>query len=190
MSDEHILEGSDAGERPLLSYRQSWLAWAGPVLMLLVCVALCVAGQRYMPEFFWIFAGVGALLVLCMVYRILLVRSVHLYADSKGVWLYRGILPWNRGAVGVKWRDMEDAAFTSGFSSWLFNSYTVRVGNRFSQQSEILVHNIANGREAVNQLNELQGRFCGRAARHDDYSRPRLNRGTRSRCERGRGVFW
>ena len=89
-------------------------------------------------------------------------------ADSKGVWLYRGILPWNRGAVGVKWRDMEDAAFTSGFSSWLFNSYTVRVGNRFSQQSEILVHNIANGREAVNQLNELQGRFCGRAARHDD----------------------
>ena len=94
------------------------------VLMLLVCVALCVAGQRYMPEFFWIFAGVGALLVLCMVYRILLVRSVHLYADSKGVWLYRGILPWNRGAVGVKWRDMEDAAFTSGFSSWLFNSYT------------------------------------------------------------------
>ena len=166
MSDEHILEGSDAGERPLLSYRQSWLAWAGPVL--LVCVALCVAGQRYMPEFFWIFAGVGGLLVLCMVYRILLVRSVHLYADSKGVWLYRGILPWNRGAVGVKWRDMEDAAFTSGFSSWLFNSYTVRVGNRFSQQSEILVHNIANGREAVNQLNELQGRFCGRAARHDD----------------------
>lgn len=117
MSDEHILEGSDAAERPLLSYRQSWLAWAGPVLMLLVCVALCVAGQRYMPEFFWIFAGVGALLVLCMVYRVLLVRSVHLYADSKGVWLYRGILPWNRGAVGVKWRDMEDAAFTSGFTA-------------------------------------------------------------------------
>lgn len=100
MSDEHVLEGSDAGERPLLSYRQSWLAWAGPVLMLLVCVALCVAGQRYMPEFFWIFTGVGALLVLCMAYRILLVRSVHLYADSKGVWLYRGILPWNRGVVG------------------------------------------------------------------------------------------
>ena len=74
MSDEHVLEGSDAGERPLLSYRQSWLAWAGPVLMLLVCVALCVAGQRYMPEFFWIFTGVGALLVLCMAYRILLVR--------------------------------------------------------------------------------------------------------------------
>ena len=45
MSDEHILEGSDAAERPLLSYRQSWLAWAGPVLMLLVCVALCVAGH-------------------------------------------------------------------------------------------------------------------------------------------------
>ena len=65
MSDEHVLEGSDAGERPLLSYRQSWLAWAGPVLMLLVCVALCVAGQRYMPEFFWIFTGVSALLVLC-----------------------------------------------------------------------------------------------------------------------------
>ena len=98
MSDEHILEGSDAAERPLLSYRQSWLAWAGPVLMLLVCVALCVAGQRYMPEFFWIFAGVGALLVLCMVYRVLLVRSVHLYADSKGVWLYHPALePGRRG---------------------------------------------------------------------------------------------
>lgn len=99
MSDEHILEGSDAAERPLLSYRQSWLAWAGPVLMLLVCVALCVAGQRYMPEFFWIFAGVGALLVLCMVYRVLLVRSVHLYADSKGVWLYRASCP----GTGAPW---------------------------------------------------------------------------------------
>ena len=43
MSDEHILEGSDVAERPLLSYRQSWLAWAGPVLMLLVCVALCLS---------------------------------------------------------------------------------------------------------------------------------------------------
>lgn len=31
MSDEHILEGSNAAEWPLLSYRQSWLAWAGPV---------------------------------------------------------------------------------------------------------------------------------------------------------------
>ena len=168
MSDEQILEGSDAGERPLLSYRQSWLAWAGPVLMLLVCVALCVAGQHYLPEFFWIFAGLAALLVLCMGYRIAQVRSVHLYADSKGVWLYQGILPWSRGAVGVKWRDMEDAAFTAGFSSWLVNSYTVRVGNRFSQQSEILVHNIANGREAVTRLNELQGRFCGRSDRRDD----------------------
>ena len=160
------LDTPDNGARALI--RGAWIA--GAVLLGIVVLKLLLVDMRFLGTLSGIvsFLAVGALLVLCMVYRVLLVRSVHLYADSKGVWLYRGILPWNRGAVGVKWRDMEDAAFTSGFSSWLFNSYTVRVGNRFSQQSEILVHNIANGREAVNQLNELQGRFCGRAARHDD----------------------
>ena len=136
--------------------------------MLALLWGVALGAQRYMPQWALPVWGVVGLLSVVIVYTLCWLRTVRLVATPSGVWLYRGILPWNRGAVGVKWRDMEDAAFTSGFSSWLFNSYTVRVGNRFSQQSEILVHNIANGREAVNQLNELQGRFCGRAVRHDD----------------------
>lgn len=68
------------------------------------------------------------------VYRILLLKSVHLYTDDVGVWLFRGILPWSKGVRGFKWRDIEDAMYYTGFLSWMFRSYTARIGHRFTRQ--------------------------------------------------------
>jgi hypothetical protein len=69
--------------------------------------------------------------------------------------LFRGILPWNKGVAGVKWRDVEDAVFYTGFLSWAFNSHSLRVGHRFTKASEIFLGNVRHGRQAVEHINEL-----------------------------------
>lgn len=99
-------------------------------------------------------AGVLAVSTLLIGYRILLIRSVQLYYDDVGVWVYSGILPWQRGVRGVKWRDMDEATYVTGFWSWLLRSYTVRVGHRFTREGEILLTKMARGKQAVTILNE------------------------------------
>ena len=54
-------------------------------------------------------AGVVVLVVslILVIYRLLLLKSFHLYLDDVGVWVYSGILPWNKGVAGVKSRDLD-----------------------------------------------------------------------------------
>nr|WP_122340639.1 hypothetical protein [Pseudomonas caricapapayae] len=39
--------------------------------------------------------------------------------------------------------------------SWIFRSYTVRIGNRFTKTSEILITHLAKGNNAVEHINQL-----------------------------------
>jgi hypothetical protein len=48
---------------------------------------------------------------------------------------------------------MDEATFINGFWSWATRSYTVRIGHRFTKESEIVQSNIANGKDAVATLN-------------------------------------
>ncbi|MFL6672032.1 MAG: hypothetical protein ACJ8LG_01930 [Massilia sp.] len=130
---------------------KSWLAYAGVAALaaLLFFVLLPLA-------FLWNQVAAGAVLVLSALlvgYRFLLVRSVQLYVDDIGVWVYSGVLPWKKGVTGVKWRDMDEATFVNGFSSWATRSYTVRIGHRFTKESEIVLTNIARGKDAVATIN-------------------------------------
>lgn len=97
-----------------------------------------------------------AALALC-VYQVLYLRSLRLFTDNEGVWLYRGILPWNKGIIGVKWRDVEDAVYLTGFVSWAFNAHSVRIGHRFTKTSELTIANVKDGRDAVAHINEVHG---------------------------------
>lgn len=99
-------------------------------------------------------AGVLAVSTLAIGYRVLLIRSVQLYYDDVGVWLYSGVLPWARGVRGVKWRDMDDATYTPSFLSWLLRSWTIRVGHRFTKDAEIVLSSMARGREAATLINQ------------------------------------
>jgi len=60
---------------------------------------------------------------------------------------------------GVKWQDLEEATFFTGFFSWLLKSYTVRVGHRFTKSNEIIVPNVRKGHETVVFINELHSRL-------------------------------
>lgn len=132
---------------------KSWTAYAGVLALagLLFLVALPLS-------FRWNELAAAAVLAgssLIVVYRFLLVRSVQLYYDDVGVWVVSGVLPWARGVAGVKWRDMDEASYVNGFVSWVTRSYTVRIGHRFTKESEIVLHHIAGGRKAVETVNAI-----------------------------------
>ena len=132
---------------------KSWLAYAGVAALAVVLffVALPLAFRWNEIAAACVLAG-SALLVA---YRFLLVRSVQLYYDDVGVWVVSGVLPWKRGVSGVKWRDMDDASYAGGFVSWAARSWTVRIGHRFTRDSEIVLHHIAHGRKAVETVNAI-----------------------------------
>ncbi|KFI05377.1 hypothetical protein [Massilia sp. BSC265] len=132
---------------------KSWTAYAGVAALaaLLFFVVLRLA-FRYDDL---VAAAVLAGSSLIVAYRFLAVRSVQLYYDDVGVWVVSGVLPWQRGVRGVKWRDMDDANYAGGFLAWVTRSYTVRIGHRFTRESEIVLHHMANGRRAVETINAI-----------------------------------
>lgn len=130
---------------------KSWLAYAG-----VLALAVILFGVLLPLSFLWHEMAALALLILSallVAYEFLLVRSVQIYIDDLGVWVHSGVLPWKQGVLGVKWRDMDEASFVNGFRSWATRSYTVRIGHRFTQESGIVLTNIARGKEAVAIVN-------------------------------------
>jgi hypothetical protein len=102
----------------------------------------------------WPYVGV-ALVLAGVVYDFLSLRAVRLYTDHDGVWLESGVLPWNRGTLGVKWRDVSEASCQLGFWAWLTRSYTVRVGHRFTNGTELVVRNVWRGKDAAGHINDV-----------------------------------
>jgi hypothetical protein len=130
---------------------KSWTAYVRVVLVgaILLTIVTPVAWSASAP------AGVVALALSLtfVVYQFLLMKSFHLYFDDVGVWVYSGILPWNKGVAGVKWRDLDEAVYFQSMGSWLFKSYSIRIGHRFTKSSEILLSHWARGHEAVMAIN-------------------------------------
>jgi hypothetical protein len=130
---------------------KSWLAYAGTFVL----AAVLFFGLLPLA-FLWNQIAAAAVFIvsaLLVGYRLLELRSVQLYYDDVGVWVVSGILPWKKGVTGVKWRDMDEATFVQGFWNWLTRSYTVRIGHRFTKSSEIVLTNIARGKDAVTTIN-------------------------------------
>jgi hypothetical protein len=146
-------------------YRLSWLAYASTVLSIAFFIAISIGigawtlHNAQTDAAFWLGMTVSVFVLVVSlsvcIYKILVLRSMRVYTDDIGVWLYRGILPWSKGVRGVKWRDIEDAMYYTGFFSWMFRSYTVRIGHRFTKTSEIYVHHLAHGQNAVEHINQL-----------------------------------
>lgn len=147
------MESSQPPDTAALShaYRLSWAAYIGPLTL---CAAMLAVAAGLVVVQPLLTAAVAVVALLWLAVRVLVIRSVVLYTDDHGVWLYRGILPWSRGTSGVKWRDLEEASYEPGFISWLLRSHTVRVGHRFTKTSEIVLPHLARGQDAVQHINE------------------------------------
>ncbi|KPC03358.1 Uncharacterized protein ABJ99_3275 [Pseudomonas syringae pv. cilantro] len=72
----------------------------------------------------------------------------------------------------MKWRDIEDAMYFTGFISWIFRSYTVRIGHRFTKTSEILITHLAKGNNAVEHINQLHQSIL--KAEQDEFLSPEV----------------
>ncbi len=130
---------------------KSWTAYVRVVLFSIVLL-LIVTPVAWSAS---VTAGALALIasLAFVVYQFLLLKSFHLYFDDVGVWVYSGILPWKKGVAGVKWRDLDEAVYFQSMGSWLFKSYSIRIGHRFTKSSEILLSHWARGHEAVMAIN-------------------------------------
>ena len=144
---------STIGPDAVLLCGKSWTAYIGLFILALLFLAAAMVTFVWMPP---AALGVLALAVLVIGYRWLVIRSYRLYYDDVGVWAFSGVLPWKKGVSGVKWRDMDEATFEPGFWSWIFKSYSIRIGHRFTKSSEIFLTGMARGKEAVATLNTRQ----------------------------------
>jgi hypothetical protein len=80
-----------AGHGTLLAVK-SWTAYINTVLLAILLFGFALPLSFRYSEL--LAAAVMVVSVLIVGYRILLIRSVQLYYDDVGVWLYSGILPW------------------------------------------------------------------------------------------------
>lgn len=137
-------------------YRLSWLAYLRPLFFFGVMLFLSfLLGGIHVA---FIYAG-AVLAVSTLAYKIMVLRSVILFVNDEGVWVYSGVLPWSKGIGGVRWRDVEDARYTPSFLGWALKSYTVKVGHRFTRGNEIILSSVKQGNKAVEQINGLHGSY-------------------------------
>ncbi|MET3119803.1 hypothetical protein AAKU64_004049 [Undibacterium sp. GrIS 1.8] len=130
---------------------KSWTAYIRVIAIgfVLFCIVTPLAWRAS------VVAGIVVLLLSLgfTAYQFLELRSYHLYFNDIGVWIYSGVLPWKKGVAGVKWRDLDEAVYFQSIGSWLFKSYSIRIGHRFTKSSEILVSHMTRGNEVVMKIN-------------------------------------
>jgi len=154
--DSSIGEGAEAA---IKTYRLSWVSYLADLLVFLLMLGLglsiAIGLSSVHPAAFYAGIAVAILAVLVFVYQMAYLRSTKAFTNASGVWLSRGVLPWEKAVVGVRWQDMDDAILTTGFFSWMFNAYTIKVNHRFTGNSELTVKGLNNGKKAVAHINKM-----------------------------------
>jgi hypothetical protein len=147
-----IEQRQQSDDQRYLRFSLSWVAYIRPAIVFLL---LSFLGLAFWGGYRAVAVAIVAFALVLLACQILSRRALALFTDEEGVWLFSGILPWNKGIAGVKWRDLEGAGFYPGMLSWAFNSYSIRVGHRFTKTSEIVIAHVRNGRQAVEHINSL-----------------------------------
>lgn len=177
--DADNIEAKSAAKGRGKEYRYSWVAYIKPALVILIIFAVAISLLNFavaekITWLIWVCAIVLLFFGAGYVIGFLESLALRVYNDDDGVWVYSGIFPWNKGINGVRWRDLEDAAYFTNFSSWLFKSYRIRIGHRFTKTSEIILNNIAHGNQFALETNR---RFRQYIADHEDSADIVISRG-------------
>lgn len=162
-------------DSPFLVFRLSWFAylretWAF-VVRFFVCGLIAIGVEMGlvriadMPKMDWLVLVGVAVAIAWTIYSIALTRSVRLFTNENGVWMRSGVFPWNIGISGLQWRDLGQAGFTQGFSSWALRSYDVRVSHRFTIGAALYVPHVHLGNLAVEHINEVMAHLQSRLMR-------------------------
>ncbi|PMH20875.1 hypothetical protein CWO04_10885 [Vibrio splendidus] len=157
MRDSNVLEESYV-------FRKSWTAYIDPVLTLVILCAIVYNFPlifRLFPQDYYGFILIVVVPFLAVyIFRIILkifnIRSVKIYINESGVWCYSGIFPWSRGTYGLRWCNFEQAVYYQNFFNWLFKSYTIKISQRFTQSSEIVLSHMRHGDVVTATINKYQ----------------------------------
>lgn len=137
---------------PEATYRLSWLAYFRPFGVFLLRGMLASMASFYAM---WLAKVLVVACLAWLVFDLLSVRRVRLVVNEQGVWVESGLLPWTRGARGIKWRDVGDAGFFSGFLPWALRSYRIVVTHRFTTDAELVLKHVHLGNKAVEHINSI-----------------------------------
>jgi hypothetical protein len=138
-------------------WKLSWITYVPHALIALVIFHQIFFGGEYSKMI--LVKALFSVVLLNSAYQSYYLSTVRLFANKKGVWVFRGVFPWSRGTYGVNWRDLEDCLGSMGFIYWITNSTPVYLRPRFSQNPTITVPSIHRGKEAVAIINELSGQY-------------------------------
>lgn len=163
--------GRHTNRSPFVAVELSWVAYLGQIpkffLRVLVFGFISVPITHFTsPGGAWgknaaTWPAMVALIlaVLMTVYAVAYLKSIRLYTDDGGVWMRRGVFPWETGVAGVQWRDVGQAGFTQGMVSWALKSYAVLISHRFTTGAELAMKHVKYGNLFVEHVNGVMGQI-------------------------------
>lgn len=133
-------------------YKLGWLAYV-PLVLMMIAAYIFIRIIDPITN-----APIKAILLFLVAafftYNLFYLYSVKLYTNEKGAWLYRGVLPWNKGTYGVRWEEMDDATYCSGFLAWATNNYEIEIRHRFTKDIEIYARRVKDGHKFALEVNQ------------------------------------
>lgn len=150
-------------DSPFITVGSSWVAYLRLLPISFGGLMLISAGAFGAEQFqkSWLFYPPMVLAVAWLIYTVAEIRSVKLFTDESGVWLYKGVFPWQTGFIGAKWADIGSAGYRTGFVSWALRSYRVEVEHRFTLTTELSVRHLKYGNLAAEHINQIVRRLHG-----------------------------
>jgi hypothetical protein len=145
-------------DRTTLS-RKSWVPYARLLIKYLAieCASSIALGLGKFHTFWQVFTGLLIFSLLCKVFELF---SCQLYYDRQGIWFQSGLFPWDKGVVGLDWRDLECCLCSVGFRSWFSRSYQIVVTHRFTDRGKLVLNDMSNGRNTCITINTLHQDFA------------------------------
>jgi len=135
----------------------SWIAYVKQIPVNLLYVAIMYATHVFITglnlEMFQY--AVYAVSIASIAYNIMLTKSVKFVINSNGVWVTKGILPWKKSCVGLRWPNIGIASFNNNLYTWLFKAYRISLDDRYTAKTELVANDIANGQFIVGEINRI-----------------------------------
>jgi hypothetical protein len=163
--------GRQIDDSPFVTVKLSWVAYIGEIAQFFIRVLVLAFISVIVTHFVSPGGALGknaaswpAMLALLMAialtaYSVAYTRSVHLFTNDGGVWMSRGVFPWEKGVTGVQWRDVGQAGFSQGALSWALKSYNLSITHRFTQGAELSAKHVKHGDMFVQHVNSVMAQI-------------------------------
>ena len=138
--------------------RKSWVPYFRLIVKYLAIESIASIGLG-LGKFHTVWQVFTSVLIFSLLWQVFSLFSCQLYYDRQGIWYQSGVFPWDKGIVGVHWRDLDCCLVTVGFRSWFSRSYQLVINHRFTDCSKIVLTDMTNGRNTCITLNSLHQDF-------------------------------